>query len=125
MLVPNRNECFTIMEQEFMPLHIRRHSQMVAGVALYLCHHLNNLGTRLNPELIESAGLLHDIAKMRCLETGGNHAKVGAEFLLKNGYPLLAPIVAEHIYLDSAQLEGPLTESLIINYAGDQRELLS
>jgi putative nucleotidyltransferase with HDIG domain len=105
------------MEQESMPIHIRRHSQMVARVALFLANHLNQNGGRLNQELIESAGLLHDIAKSRCIRTGENHAKVGAEILQERGYPALAPIIEEHIFLDPAQVEGPLTESLLINYS--------
>jgi putative nucleotidyltransferase with HDIG domain len=117
MLIPSRDQCLSLMKQEQMPLHIRNHSLVVTEVALYLARLLNRNGTQLNLKLIESAGLLHDIAKMRCIKTGENHARLGAQMLRKWGYFLLAPIVEEHILIDPSHLKGPLTESLIVNYA--------
>lgn len=117
MLIPTRDQCLDLMARERMPHHIQRHSKVVTRVALYLSRQLNRNGVRLNLDLVESAGLLHDIAKARCIETGENHASVGAQMLQKWGYPLLAPIVEEHISFDPASLKEPLTESLIVNYA--------
>ncbi len=87
MSIPTRRECLFLMEQIQMPGHIRKHSLMVAEIALYLSRLLNRNSTRLNLELVEAAALLHDIAKARSLHTGEN------------------------------RLRGPVTESLVVNYA--------
>ncbi|MGC8493301.1 MAG: HD domain-containing protein [Syntrophobacteraceae bacterium] len=117
MLLPSRDECFELLEQHAMPVHIRRHSQMVARVALFIAAGLNRNSCRLDVGMVEAAALLHDIGKMTGLETGENHAELGARMLAGIVAPPIAAIVREHIYLDSSQTEGPLTESLIVNYA--------
>ena len=117
MRIPTRDQCLLLMEQEHMPPHIQKHSIVVTRIALYLSRLLNGNGVRIHLELVESAGLLHDIAKARCIRTGENHARLGGEIVRAWGYPLLAPIVEEHISLDLASLERPITESLIVNYA--------
>ncbi len=117
MFIPTRRECLFLMEQIQMPGHIRKHSLMVAEIALYLSRLLNRNSTRLNLELVEAAALLHDIAKARSLHTGENHSELGASMLLEWGFPPLAPIVREHVSLDLQSLRGPVTESLVVNYA--------
>lgn len=105
------------MRQEGMPPHIQKHSLVVTRIALYLTRLLNEDSSRLDARLVESAGLLHDIAKMQCILTGENHALVGAYMVEQWGYHAIAPIVADHIHLKPEQLDGPLTESLLVNYA--------
>jgi putative nucleotidyltransferase with HDIG domain len=105
------------MERALMPEHIQQHSFVVAHVALYLGGLLNQNSVRLNLELLEAGALLHDIAKARGLSTGERHEDVGARMLADWGYALLSPIVREHVVLDFAILHGPITESLIVNYA--------
>jgi len=116
-IIPTRRECFSLMESARMPPHIRRHSCVVTEVALCLTRLLRASGVSLSLSLVESAGLLHDIAKMRSIETGEDHARLGARMLEEWGYPLLAPIVEEHILLDRARVETFPSESLIVNYA--------
>jgi uncharacterized protein len=105
------------MEENHMPAHIQEHSCKVAQIAVLLGSQLNACGTRLALNLLEAGGLLHDIAKERCLRTGENHAKVGGDMLRASGYPLLAPIVEEHITINPPDLDRPFRESLIVNYA--------
>ena len=117
MLIPSRTQCLELLQQFDMPLHIRRHSMLVAEVALVLGARLNRNSSRLDLQLIEAAALLHDIGKMASLKTGENHAALGAQMLEGIVAPEVVRIVGEHISLDTSEVGGPLTESLIVNYS--------
>lgn len=117
MSIPTRSECLNLMHQTKMPLHIQRHSLMVAEIALFLSELLAQTGVRLNIPLVEAGGLLHDIAKVESLSGGGRHERLGARLLHDRGYPHLASIVQDHVTLDLIRLNGPITESLLVNYA--------
>jgi len=106
-----------LLRQFDMPQHIRRHSLIVAEVALLLAVQLNRNSSRLDLRLIEAAALLHDIGKVTSLKTGEDHAVLGAQMLEGVVAPAVARIVMEHISLDSSQVAGPVTESLIVNYS--------
>jgi uncharacterized protein len=100
-----------------MPPHIQRHSCMVAEIALFLGRLLNRNSIRLDLKLLEAGSLLHDIGKPRSLFTGERHEELGAVMLEKQGYGVLASIVREHVSLDTARANGPITESIMVNYA--------
>jgi uncharacterized protein len=117
MIIPTRLQCLALMEQALMPEHIQKHSFVVAQIALYLGRLLNQNSVRLNLELLEAGALLHDIAKARSLSTGERHEDLGARMLENWGYTLISPIVKEHVILNIAVLQGPITESLVVNYA--------
>lgn len=117
MTIPSRQECLAIMKRESMPPHIQKHCFTVARIALYLGGLLNRNGVRLDLRLVESAALLHDIAKAPSLTTGESHGHLGAEMLLKMGFAPLAPIVRDHVYLDASAVEAPLTETVLVNYS--------
>ncbi|MFZ2447050.1 MAG: HD domain-containing protein [Syntrophobacteraceae bacterium] len=113
----SRTECLEYLEKINMPCHIRRHSLLVAEVALLLGGLLNRNGSSLDMRLIETGALLHDVGKERTLGTGEDHAAVGAEMLAGIVHPAAARIVREHILLEPSHLEGPLTESILVNYS--------
>lgn len=117
MLIPTRDQCLSLMEQVRMPLHIQRHSLRVAQIASYLGCLLNQNGNRLNLPLLEAAALLHDLGKERSFRTGERHEYVGATMLQEMGYHALAPIVQEHVSMDAERIDGPITESILVNYA--------
>lgn len=117
MLVPSREQCLELLTRHDMPQHIRRHSLMVTEVALFISSRLNRNSCRLDLRIIEASALLHDIGKMPGLETGENHAELGARMLEGIVAAPIARIVEEHIYLEIAQTGGPITESLIVNYS--------
>jgi putative nucleotidyltransferase with HDIG domain len=117
MLIPSREDCLDLMAAAEMPAHIREHSLRVAEIAVFLGFHLNSAGSRLHLGLLEAGGLLHDIGKERGLRTGENHARLGAAMLREWGLEAVAPIVESHIHIVPADLDHPLTESLIVNYA--------
>jgi putative nucleotidyltransferase with HDIG domain len=117
MFIPSRDECIELQRQFDMPGNIRRHSLLVAEVALFIASGLNADGSRLDMQVIEAGALLHDIGKAYGLNSGENHAAIGAGMLEGVVAPAVAQIVAEHITLDSSQVAGPITESLVVNYS--------
>jgi len=117
MIIPTRRQCLALMEQALMPEHIQKHSFVVAQIAVYLGCLLNQNSVRLDLELLEAGALLHDIAKSRSLSTGERHEDLGARMLEDWGYTLISPIVKEHVILNRTVLQGPITESLVVNYA--------
>ncbi|MHC1726609.1 MAG: HD domain-containing protein [Syntrophobacteraceae bacterium] len=106
-----------LLDQFEMPLHIRKHSFLVAEVALFLGGQLKQNSTKLDLELIEAAALLHDVGKQPSFRTREDHALLGARMLEGIVDPAIAEIVKEHIFLDSSLVDGPITESLIVNYS--------
>ena len=90
---------------------------MVAEVSLLLGERLNQNSSRLDLRIVEAAALLHDVGKMRSLETGEDHAHLGARMLDGMVHPAITRIVREHIFLDSSQVDGLINESLLVNYS--------
>lgn len=105
------------MDEVEMPCHIRMHSAMVAEIALFLGRRLNGAFKHLDLYLLEAGALLHDIGKPRSLVTGERHHDLGADLLHARGYAVLSPIVRDHVSMDFDRATGPITESLLINYA--------
>jgi hypothetical protein len=83
----------------------------VAGVAVKIAGALDKAGYGLNIQLIQSAALLHDIARDKA-----NHARAGAEFLLGMGYPEIAGIVENHMDLP-APVPDNVTEAAVVYLA--------
>ncbi len=117
MPIPSRPECIELLQRFDMPHHIRRHSFLVAEVALSIAGRLNQNSSRLDLRLIEAAALLHDVGKEPSFKTGEDHAVLGARMLNGTVNPAVARIVKEHIFLDFSQTSGPITESLVVNYS--------
>jgi uncharacterized protein len=117
MTIPTRSQCLALMTQIQMPEHIQRHSLTVARVAVALARLLNQNSVCLDLKLLEAGALLHDIAKAQTLSTDGRHEDVGARMLEAWGFTMLSPIVREHVVLEASALAGPITESLVVNYA--------
>jgi uncharacterized protein len=117
MAVPNRDECIRLMRRARMPEHIQKHSFLVADVALFLSGHLNSHDIRLSMDVVQAGALLHDIAKAQSLATGERHETLGARMLHQAGYLLLSSMVQDHVSMDLIRLHGPITESILVNYA--------
>jgi putative nucleotidyltransferase with HDIG domain len=123
--IPDVAHCFRLMDEYAMLPNIRRHSVMVARVALQLMDglaHNERISSWLpDRDLVAAGALLHDIAKTPCLQSGDDHARAGAEICERLGYPEIARIVAEHVVLrdhDRARNElGKFTAREIIYYA--------
>jgi putative nucleotidyltransferase with HDIG domain len=103
--------------------NIREHSLLVREVALYLGTSLLAAGLTLRLDLIEAGALLHDLGKTACLGTSVNHAEWGAKALLATGYPEVAQVVREHVFLQSTGKDPrTIREAEVVNYA-DKRVL--
>jgi uncharacterized protein len=115
---PTINECFKLMTAHQMLPNIHEHSCRVRDVALMIGQHLLTAGTALSLPLLEAGALLHDIAKTASLRNGGEHARLGAQWLIDLGYPAVAEIVREHVWLSRDPSDPwPLREVEIVNYA--------
>lgn len=99
-----------------MPDNIRRHSLLVADLAVALARELGARGEALDVDLVEAAALLHDVGKARSLQTGEDHAALGAGMVADLGFPELSQTVREHTLLSARQLGDHLSESLLVNY---------
>jgi uncharacterized protein len=105
------------MEAVGMPEHIRRHSIMVEQAAVLIGSARIRAGEPLSEEKIRAGALLHDIAKARCLETGGDHAAIGRDMCTGWGFHEIAAIVGEHVRLVDFRPRGPVLEKEIVYYA--------
>lgn len=117
MRIPSWERCLSLMEELRMPVHIQDHSFVVAQIALYLGGLLNRNGCRLDLPLLTAGALLHDIAKAQALASGERHEELGGLMAEERGYGAVSVIIREHVSLDRERLRGPMTESLVVNYA--------
>jgi len=116
-MIPKRDECFALLRKYKVPEHIIQHSRIVHAVALYLCQALLGQREKLDQDLIEASSLLHDIAKLKSLNTGESHPRAGALLLSSLGYPEVAEIVRQHVVLDDGIPSGQITEVALVHYA--------
>ncbi|MBN2808466.1 MAG: HD domain-containing protein [Deltaproteobacteria bacterium] len=116
MNIPSYNTCCKLLERYAVPEHIVLHSRQVARISLCLGEGLAVAGVDLARDLLLSAALLHDIAKMASIENGRDHAGLGAEWLAAQGYVEIAEIVRNHVRLET-DLDGPIVAKEIIYYA--------
>ena len=116
MKIPDINECLKLLELYNTLPNVLQHSLQVQKVALALVDNLNGNIT-INRELVSASALLHDITKSRALKTGEKHDISGKELLESLGYPEIASIVGQHVYLNNTSLDAPLNEADIVYYA--------
>ncbi len=121
--IPSPADCLALMTAYGMLPNIREHSLVVREVALHLGSSLVEAGFVLHLDLIEAGALLHDLGKTYCLGTSINHAEWGAQAVHEAGYPEVAEIVREHVYLESNGNDPrAIREAEVVNYA-DKRVL--
>lgn len=97
--IPNERECVRLWDKYGMLPNIRAHSRQVAHICASLATRATELGFAVSVEECRCAGLLHDLAKTRCLETGGSHAQLGAAWvLLETGNYVLAQATLLHVH---------------------------
>lgn len=89
--VPDSDEALALMELHGADSALLAHVRGVAEAALAMGRALNANGSGLDLGLLESAALLHDMAKGH-----PRHAAAGAAILADLGFPRLADIVAVH-----------------------------
>ena len=120
--IPDRAACLDIMERFGMPAHVRRHSETVCRVALYLTERLLDQGAALDAGLVRAGALLHDVTKHHSFQSALDHSLTGAKVVGRLGFPKAAAVVRQHVRLSTARPAGRLSEVEVVNYA-DKRVL--
>ena len=105
---PDNAECIYLMEQNHTPEEVIAHGKAVSRKALQIAE---SLGLDVDLELVRSAALLHDIARIE-----PHHSEAGASHLIKCGYPRIAEIIRYHHRLRPSDLET-ITECTLVFYA--------
>lgn len=99
LLIPRREDCDALWERYAMLDNIRAHSEKVAAFALALALHAKERGLNVQPEAVLAAGLLHDLAKTYTIHHGGNHAQLGAAWVMREtGNGPIAQAVLAHVF---------------------------
>ena len=97
----DRRACLALLEAAGLPAEVKEHCKAVAELALEMAGELEAAGSKADRQLIESAALLHDIARL-----SPDHAGLGARWLEALGYPAQAGIVRQHHESPSEPLEA-------------------
>ncbi|MDR1686547.1 MAG: HDIG domain-containing protein [Desulfovibrio sp.] len=98
-LIPRCEDCRALWDRYAMLGHIREHSAKVADFAHALAVRAVERGMKVNPDAVRAAGLLHDLGKTRTIAVGGNHAQLGAAWVMRetrNGQ--IAGAVLFHVF---------------------------
>ena len=75
------------------PTHVVRHCKGVSDAGVKIASALNDAGFSLDVELIRTAGLLHDMCRVK-----DNHGEVAAKILREEGYPEVAALIEHHMH---------------------------
>jgi len=108
---PSPDECAAILAQAGTPEVVVKHGRQVASLAGKISAQLNQAGMLLDTRLLQTAALLHDLAKGR-----KNHAQVGCRLLQSMGYPQVANIVKRHMDMEF-DAESTLDEAGVLYLA--------
>lgn len=117
-MIPAKEECMRILEENNVPQNVVRHSLMVAEFSLEIANKLKSRGINVNIELLHAAALLHDIARGK----QGDHAIIGAEMLKSMGHPEVAEVARTHGLYHIPEIAPKTVEQKILFYA-DKRVL--
>ncbi len=118
MQIPDENRCLQLLEMHKVPVHIVEHCRSVACVSYELAVLCNEVGIAVDKGLVRAGALLHDIAKMECIERDCNHAERGAELLESFHLDTVASVVRQHVLLDRpVSAYSVPDEAMIVNYA--------
>jgi len=91
--VPTTAECDVIMREIYAaPDALIDHSISVAKVALLIADEMNRHGFNIDKELLQSAALLHDLAKGKPA-----HAAESARIVREMGYTRVAELIVSHM----------------------------
>lgn len=122
--IPDLARCIELFDAHGMLDNIRHHSLVVAELSVRIARGLaEKTPDRPQPDLklVMAGALLHDIAKTPCLHGRCDHAAVGAAVCLDAGWPEVAEIVGQHVYLqpfDLARYEaGVFYAKEVVHYA--------
>jgi putative nucleotidyltransferase with HDIG domain len=99
-ILPGFARCLSWLQEQYLSQSLIAHVQAVAAVAYLLAVWLRAAGEPVNPLFAHRGGLLHDLAKLKALESPPEHhighTELGARMLKDHGEPLLAECVRRH-----------------------------
>lgn len=99
LLVPRQEDCDALWDRYAMLENIRAHSRRVACLAYAMALRARERGLKVCPEAVLAAGLLHDLAKTHTIHYGGNHAQLGAAWVMREtGNGPIARAVLAHVF---------------------------
>jgi putative nucleotidyltransferase with HDIG domain len=97
--IPRDEDCRALWDRYAMLGHIRDHSVKVADFAHALAVRAVERGITVNPDAVRAAGLLHDLGKTQSIAAGGNHAQLGAAWVMREtGNGPIARAVLFHVF---------------------------
>ena len=102
--------CERLLDAAGTPKQVQDHCIAVKKQAMEICDALKGAGVSLEGQLISSAALLHDIARVE-----KHHGKIGGEWIRTIGYPLQAAIMEVHH--DSFEQTDVIDESVVLMMA--------
>ncbi len=106
---PSFSECEAILSEVFpTDKKIIRHGRQVQQAAAALCRALNRKGAGLVQQRVETAALLHDLAKGKA-----DHARVGQRMLAAMGFDRVGAIVAAHTDLPEEEMQDPKEAAVV------------
>lgn len=106
---PSKEECMALLKEYHTPDHVIRHCLKVTETALKIASALNEKGTHLDLDLIQGAGLIHDIARVE-----DNHWEIGADIAYGLGYEKEAEIIRVHMYYICDPQKSSINETDIL-----------
>ena len=120
---PSRAFCYTLWDEYAMPQHIRNHSIQVAFIAEKISQALAKISYPVCIESIVASALLHDIAKMYCIEHPTyHHNEIGALWILeRTEHKSIAQGIYYHNYLDPSHVVLPYHILPVIVMYADSR----
>lgn len=116
-MIPQTDECISLMHAYGMLDNIKAHSLKVEQVARVLALGIKKAGIGISLEKVTAGALMHDIGKTICLGSNENHAEKGMEICIENNFDEIADIVEEHIRLKDYNPDREISEKEIIYYA--------
>jgi HD superfamily phosphodiesterase len=108
---PDIEECCSILDIYKVPENIIGHCWKVTDISAQILRSLNNAGYELNECALQSASMLHDIARKE-----RNHAQAGEKILQELGYGKVGFIISNHTDI-AVDDKGRITESEILYLA--------
>ncbi len=89
---PDEKQCRKMYDRFGTPAHIIRHCEAVTNTAVCMAEELNKKGYDLNTKLLYSAGMLHDVLRLK-----KDHPGEGAKLAIDYGYPEIAELIKVHM----------------------------
>jgi putative nucleotidyltransferase with HDIG domain len=100
-MIPTRTQCLALFDKFSLPSQKKIHVEEVTKLALYLARKIlakqdQAAPDKINLELLEAAGLLHDIDKNITKRAGERHPDTAVRVLKELGMDEVADVVRKH-----------------------------